>query len=63
MSKFKAVRRAVLDLMGRMRKPVARTPPAPASTGEWLGAMQDDGEVRDDLVAPAADPSEWDVIR
>ena len=63
MSKFKAIRRAVLDRMGRMRKPVARTPLAPAPTGEWLGAMQDDGEIRDDLVAPAADPSEWDVIR
>ena len=69
-SKFKATCLAVLDRVGRTRKPVlvtrygkpvARILPPPA--GEWLGAMQDDGEIRDDLVAPAADPSEWDVLK
>ena len=60
-SKFKAICLATLERMGRLRKPVAQTLPAPAR--EWLGAMQDDGEILDDLVAPAADPSEWDVIR
>ena len=73
-SKFKATCLAVLDRVGRMRKPVLVTrfgkpvaqilpPPPPSPAGEWLGAMQDDGEIRDDLVAPAADLGEWDVLR
>lgn len=60
-SKFMTICRAVLDRMGRTRKPVAQTPPAP--TGTWLGTMQDEGETRNDLVAPAADSSEWDTLR
>ncbi len=72
-SKFKATCLAVLDRVGRMRKPVLVTrfgkpvaqilPPPPSPAGEWLGAMQDDGEIRDDLIAPAADLAEWDVLR
>ncbi|MDE0241692.1 MAG: hypothetical protein OXQ84_16110 [bacterium] len=62
-SKFMAICRAVLDRMGRTRKPVAQTPTASSPTGEWLGAMQNEIEIRDDLVAPASDPSEWDVVR
>ncbi len=72
-SKFKATCLAVLDRVGRSRKPVLVTrfgkpvaqivPPPPSPAGEWLGAMRDDGEIRDDLVAPAADLAEWDVLR
>ena len=69
-SKFKATCLAVLDRVGRMRKPVlvtrfskpvAQILPAPAPAREWLGAMQDDGEIRDELIAPAADLAEWDL--
>ena len=62
MSKLKAICLAVLDRMGRMRQPVAQVPP-PSPAGGWLGAMRDDGEIRDDLIAPAADLAEWDVLR
>lgn len=72
-SKFKATCLAVLDRVGRMRTPVLVTrfgkpvaqilPPPPSPAGEWLGAMQDDGEIRDDLIAPAADLAEWDVLK
>ena len=72
-SKFKATCLAVLDRVGRLRKPVLVTrfgkpvaqimPPPPSPAGEWLGAMQDDGEIRDDLIAPVADLAEWDVLR
>lgn len=72
-SKFKATCLAVLDRVGRMGKPVLVTrfgkpvaqilPPPPSPAGEWLGALQDDGEIRDDLIAPAADLAEWDVLR
>lgn len=45
-------------------KPVAQlTPVAPERPGDWVGAMRDHGEVRGDLVAPAAGPGEWDVLR
>ena len=72
-SKFKATCLAVLDRVGRLRKPVLVTrfgkpvaqilPPPQSPAGDWLGAMQDDGEIRDDLIAPAADLAEWDVLR
>lgn len=72
-SKFKATCLAVLARVGRMRKPVLVTrfgkpvaqilPPPPSPAGDWLGAMQDNGEIRDDLIARAADLTEWDVLR
>ena len=31
--------------------------------GEWLGAMRDVGEIVGDIVAPAAELSDWDVLR
>ncbi len=72
-SKFKATCLAVLDRVGRTRKPVLVTrfgkpvaqvlPPPSYPAGEWLGAMQGDGEIRDDLVAPAVDLSEWEVLK
>lgn len=62
-SKFKAICLAVLNRMRRTREPVDQTLSAAAPTGEWIGAMQDDGEIRDDLVAPAVDLSDWDALR
>ena len=71
-SKFKATCLAVLDRVGRMRRPVLVTrfgkpvaqilPPPPSPAGEWLGVMQDDGVILDDLIAPAADLAKWDVL-
>ena len=71
-SKFKAACLAVLDRVGGMRKPVlvtrfdkpvAQILPPPPPAGEWLGVMQEDGEIRDDFIAPAADLAEWDALR
>lgn len=31
--------------------------------GAWMGAMRDAGEIVGDLVSPASDPSDWDVLR
>ena len=72
-STFRATCLAVLDRVGRTRepvlvtrlgKPVARIllPPS-CRDGEWLGAMQGDGRILDDLVTPAADLSEWEVLK
>jgi prevent-host-death family protein len=30
---------------------------------DWSGAMREQGEIRGDLVAPATDADEWDVLR
>ena len=71
-SKFKATRLAVLDRVGKTRKPVLVTrfgkpvaqvvPPPPNPAGDWLGAMKDHGEIHADLIAPAADLSAWEVL-
>lgn len=71
-SKFKATCLAVLDrvektcepvLVTRFGKPVAQVVPSPPSpAGDWLGAMKDQGEINGDLIAPAADLSEWDAL-
>jgi len=44
-------------------KPVAQLTAVPAQrTGDWAGALRDRGEIRGDLVAPAAEPGEWDAL-
>ena len=71
-SKFKATCLAVLDRVGKTRTPVLVTrfgkpvaqvvPPPPNPAGVWLGAMKDDGEIRGDLIAPAAGLSDWEAL-
>ncbi len=71
-SKFKATCLAVLDRVGKTRKPVLVTrfgkpvaqilPPPSSPAGDWFGAMKGYGEIRGDLVAPAAELSEWEVL-
>lgn len=34
-----------------------------ADGGEWMGAMSDMGEIVGDIVSPATEPSDWDVLR
>lgn len=38
-------------------------PDSRADDPEWLGAMRDVGEIVGDIVSPATDPSDWDVLR
>lgn len=45
-------------------KPVAQLAPLPRQTNaSWLGSMSNRGRVLGDLLAPAADPEEWEVLR
>lgn len=45
-------------------KPVARLTPVPSvREGDWRGAMRGHGAITGDIVAPAADPAEWDALR
>ena len=72
-SKFKATCLAVLDRVGKTRKPVLVTrfgkpvaqivPPAPPNRREgWLGCMKGRGRIVGDIIAPAAEASEWEVL-
>jgi prevent-host-death family protein len=39
------------------------TPVSPERHEDWRGAMRGQGEIRGDVVAPAAEPREWDALR
>ena len=73
-SKFKATCLGVLEGVRRTRKPVLVTrfgepvaqvtpPPPPERPKRWLGAMAGTGSIQGDIVAPASDESDWEVLR
>lgn len=73
-SEFKAKCLAVLARVKRTGKPVLVTrfgepiaevvPPRPSVHREaWLGAFRSSGRIVGDIVSPASDESEWDVLR
>jgi prevent-host-death family protein len=73
-STFKATCLAVLDRVGKTRVPVLVTrfgkpvaqivPPPPAARDEgWLGCMRDRTTIVGDIVSPASEPSDWEVLR
>jgi prevent-host-death family protein len=73
-SKFKATCLAVLErvrttkqpvLVTRFGKPVAEVvPPSPSGeVSDWMGSMKDEIEIVGDIVAPATDPGDWEVLR
>jgi prevent-host-death family protein len=71
-SKFKATCLAVMERVRKTRKPVRVTrfgkpvaeivPPSPPA-GRRLGSMAGTAHIVGDIVAPATDPSDWDVLR
>jgi prevent-host-death family protein len=73
-SKFKATCLAVLEQVRRTRRPVLVTrfgepvaevipPPPPQRPKGWLGALAGTGRIRGDLVAPAGEESDREVLR
>jgi antitoxin (DNA-binding transcriptional repressor) of toxin-antitoxin stability system len=73
-SKFKATCLAVLEKVRRTGEPViitrfdeiiAEIVPSrrEQNANRWLGSMRDSGRVLGDLVAPATDESDWEVLR
>jgi prevent-host-death family protein len=73
-SKFKATCLAVLQRVKRTGKPVLVTrfgkpiaevvpPSRPASARDWLGSFQSRGRIKGDIVSPATDESDWEVLR
>lgn len=73
-SKFKATCLAVLERVRKTRRPVRITkfgkavaevvPPSP-ETGKksWLGAMAGTGRITGDIISPASDEEDWEVLR
>jgi len=73
-SKFKATCLGVLESVRRTRRPVLVTrfgepvaqvipPPPPKPPKRRLGAMAGTGRILGDIVAPAADEADWEVLR
>ena len=73
-SEFKAKCLAIIERVRKTRKPVRITrfgkvvgefiPPSPAKEeGEWLGRMRGTAKIVGDIVSPATDASDWEVLR
>jgi antitoxin (DNA-binding transcriptional repressor) of toxin-antitoxin stability system len=73
-SKFKATCLAALERVRKTGRPLRVTrfgrpvadvvPPAPEPRpAGWLGSMRGTLRTRGDIVAPAAEPSEWEALR
>jgi antitoxin (DNA-binding transcriptional repressor) of toxin-antitoxin stability system len=62
-SEFKA--KCLAILITRFGKPVAEVvPPSPdKERGNWLGCMKGRMEILGDIMSPATDPEEWEVLR
>jgi prevent-host-death family protein len=73
-SKFKATCLAVLQrvkrtgkpiLVTRFGKPIAEVVPPSARTraGDWIGSFQGRGSIVGDILDPAVDEKDWEVLR
>jgi prevent-host-death family protein len=73
-SKFKATCLAVLERVRKTRRPIRVTkfgepiaevvPPSPkAKKKRWIGSMAGTVRIRGDIVAPASDESDWEVLK
>jgi antitoxin (DNA-binding transcriptional repressor) of toxin-antitoxin stability system len=52
-------------LITRSGEPVAEIVPPPPSNPQrpWLGSLRGTGRITGDIISPAADASDWDVLR
>lgn len=72
-SEFKAKCLALIDEMQKTKQPIRITrrgkpvaelvPPTPKSSRSFLGSMKHRGKILGDIISPAADPDEWEVLR
>jgi prevent-host-death family protein len=72
-SKFKATCLAVIERVRKTRKPIRITkfgepvaevvPPSPKSEKKaWLGSMAGTAQIAGDIVSPASDEKDWEVL-
>jgi prevent-host-death family protein len=73
-SKFKATCLAVLERVRKTGKPVLVTrfgepvaqlvpPPDPARPANWIGSFAGTAKIVGDIVSPATDADDWEVLR
>lgn len=73
-SKFKATCLGLLKQVKKKGEPILITlkgepvamvvpPPAAEKSGTWIGAFRTSGRIVGDIVSPAAEESEWEVLR
>jgi prevent-host-death family protein len=72
-SEFKAKCLSLLDQVQKTKRPIRVTrfgkpvaeviPPSAQGSADWLGSMKDKIEILGDIVSPASDPSDWEVLR
>ena len=73
-SKFKATCLALLKKVKRTGQPILVTrkgepialvvpPPPPKKSKSWLGSFQSTGKIIGDIITPATDEKEWEVLR
>jgi len=72
-SEFKAKCLALLDQVQKTKKPILVTrfgkplaevvPHVPAAPADWMGSMKGRMEILGDIISPANDESDWEVLR
>ena len=73
-SEFKAKCLAVMERVRKTGKPILVTrfgkpvvevvPPGPVpDSNDWIGSLESSGRIVGDIVAPASDESDWEVLR
>jgi prevent-host-death family protein len=72
-SKFKATCLAVLERVRKTRKPIRVTrfgepvaevvpPTAKPKKKQWMGSMEGTGQIVGDIISPANDEEDWEVL-
>jgi prevent-host-death family protein len=72
-SEFKAKCLAILEQVQKTKTPIRITrrgkpvaeivPPTPVRSNDWIGSMKDRMEILGDIISPASDPEDWEVLR
>jgi len=72
-AEFKAKCLAILDEVYKTKRPVQVTrrgkplaevnPPTASPVADWMGSMKGKMEIVGDIISPATDPEEWEVLR
>lgn len=72
-SEFKAKCLSLLEQVAKTKKPIQITrfgkpvaevvPVTPARPRDWMGSMKNEIKIRGDIVSPANDESDWEVLR
>lgn len=72
-SEFKAKCLSLLDEVQKTKKPIRVTrrgkpvaeviPPSPKRSNDWIGSMKGKSKILGDIISPAGDASDWEVLR